>query len=142
MRTIGIGRATGLVALCLVAAALCGEARAACDDSRESYERVMAGAAGEWPEVRPFRLPDDFARYFMVAYNAETAASPPVRADTIVVMPLDSSESATWWFFGFADGCLAFYAELGPAKGYHLVEQGHAMLYPGERRIEDWRGWR
>ena len=142
MRTIGIGRATGLVALCLVAAALCGEARAACDDSRESYERVMAGAAEEWPEVRPFRLPDDFARYFMVAYNAETAASPPVRADTIIVMPLDSSESATWWFFGFADGCLAFYAEFGPAKGYHLVEQGHAMLYPGERRIEDWRGWR
>ena len=135
-----VGRLWGLALL--LPAAFVGEARAECGDSHESYESVMAGAAEEWPDVEPFPLPDDFARYFMAAYNVETAASPPVLADKVVIAPLDSSESATWWFFGFAEGCLTFYAELGRVKGYHLIEQGHVLLYPGERRIEDWRGWR
>ena len=136
-------RAIALAVLCLLAAGsggmLAPGARAECHDS---YHRIMAGAAAEWPQVEPFPLPADFTRYFMAAYNAETAAPVPVEADTIVVVPLDSGVSGTWWFFGFANDCLTFYADLGRAKGYHLIEQGHAMLYPGERRIEDWRGWR
>ena len=132
-------RAAGLAVLCLIAAAAAGDTRAAC---RDSYARIMAGAAAEWPDAAPFRLPDDFARYFMAAYNAEAADRSAVEADSIVVVPLDSSVSATWWYFGFKDECLAFYADMGPMKGYHLIEQGHALLHPGERRIEDWRGWR
>ncbi len=132
-------RMIGFAACCLFLLATAVEAGGGC---RDSYERIMAGAGEEWPNVEPFRLPDDFTRYFMVAYNAETAPATSVEADAIVVMPLDSSISGTWWFFGFKDRCLTFYADLGQAKGYHLIEQGHAMLYPGERRIEDWRGWR
>lgn len=134
-------RAIAFAACGLFALGLAFEAGAACRGG-ESYEGVLAGARAEWPETAPFRLPDDFARYFMAGYNAEAAPAAPVAADTLIVVPLDSSVSATWWYFGFAGGCLAFYAEIGPAKGYHLIEQGHALLYPGERRIEDWRGWR
>ena len=134
-------RAIAFAACCLWAFAVAFGAGAACRDG-ESYEDIIAGARAEWPEAEPFRLPDDFARYFIAAYNAEAAPAAPVAADTVIVAPLDSSVSATWWYFGFAEGCLAFYAELGPTKGYHLIEQGHTLLYPGERRIEDWRGWR
>ena len=132
MRAIGLAAlAAGFTAFFAFAAG------AACPDN---YDRIMAGAAAEWPDAKPFRLPADFTRYFMAAYNAETAPAPPVNADAIMIVPLDSSVSATWWFFGFEDDCLTFYADLGRAKGYHLIEQGHAMLHPGERRIEDWRG--
>ena len=129
----------GALALGLFATAGAPDAQAVC---RDSFARIMAGAAAEWPDVQPFALPDDFVRYFMAAYNAEVDGPAPVEADRIVVVPLDSAVSATWWYFGFKEECLTFYADLGQAKGYHLIEQGHALLYPGERRIEDWRGWR
>ena len=135
MRTVGFA----VTVLLAVAVASASASHAAC---RDGFGKIMAGAAEEWPHASPFRLPADFVRYFMAAYNAEAAPAAPVEADTVVVVPLDSSVSGTWWYFGFKDDCLTFYADLGPAKGYHMVEQGHAMLYPGERRIEDWRGWR
>ena len=121
---------------CMLTAVASSGAAVAC---RDTYQQVMAGAAAEWPRAEPFPLPVNFARYFMVAYNAEVGEATRVEADTIIVVPLDSSVSGTWWFFGFKDACLTFYADLGRTKGYHLIEQGHAMLYPNEPRIEDWR---
>ncbi len=131
-------RLAALAAACLICAAAT-ETRAEC---RDTYERIAAGAAAEWPNSEPFHLPEDFTRYFVTAYNAEAAPEEPVEADTLMIVPLDSSISATWWYFGFRNGCMTFYVELNRIKGYHLIEQGHALLFPGERRIENWQDWR
>ena len=108
------------------------QGQATCQDN---YERIMAGARAEWPMSGAFEIPADWVRYFMAAYNAEVDAADRVAADRVVVFPMDPAESSTWWYFGFADGCLSFYAELGESKGYHMIEQGFAMLNP-EQQLE------
>ena len=101
----------------------------------DNFERIMENARAEWPMSGSFEIPPEWARYFMAAYNAEVAPSDRVTADRVVVFPMDPSESATWWYFGFANDCLTFYAELGESKGYHMIEQGFAMLNP-EQQLE------
>jgi len=106
--------------------------QATCNDN---FERIMENAQAEWPMSGSFEIPGEWARYFMAAYNAEVAPADRVDADRVVVFPMDPSESATWWYFGFANDCLTFYAELGESKGYHLIEQGFAILNP-EQQLE------
>ena len=108
----------------LVACAMAAPAVAA--ECRDSFQRIMAGAAEEWPQAEPFQMPPYFVQDFMRAYNAE-ADGAPVAADAVWVVPVAAEDSATWWYFGFVDGCLSFYAELSESKGYPLIEQGHAM---------------
>lgn len=102
---------------------------------RDNYDRIMEGAQAEWPMSGPFEIPGEWVRYFMAAYNAEVESADRVVADRVVVFPMDPADSATWWYFGFAENCLTFYAELGESKGYHMIEQGFAMLNP-EQQLE------
>ena len=95
----------------------------------------MEGARAEWPMSGVFEFPQEWVRYFMAAYNAEVEPSGRVAADRVVVFPMDPADSATWWYFGFDDNCMTFYVELGESKGYHMLEQGFAMLNP-EQRLE------
>lgn len=104
----------------------------ACQDT---YDRIMENARAEWPMSGVFEIPGEWVRYFMAAYNAEVAPADRVAADRVVVFPMDPADSATWWYFGFANDCMTFYAELGESKGYHMIEQGFAMLNP-EQRLE------
>lgn len=102
---------------------------------RDSFDAIMEKARAEWPMSGDFEIPAEWVRYFMAAYNAEVAPADQVTADRLVVFPMDPAESSTWWYFGFADDCLSFYAELGESKGYHMFEQGFAMLNP-EQQLE------
>ncbi len=102
---------------------------------RDNYDRIMEGARAEWPMSGVFEFPGKWVRYFMAAYNAEVEPSNRVAADRVVVFPMDPADSSTWWYFGFADNCLTFYADLGESKGYHMIEQGFAMLNP-EQQLE------
>jgi len=125
-----------LVAFAAISAIGRGESRAqgqaTCSDN---FERIMENARVEWPMSGSFEIPPEWARYFLAAYNAEVEPENRVTADRVVVFPMDPSESATWWYFGFANDCLTFYAELGESKGYHMIEQGFAMLNP-EQQLE------
>ncbi len=102
---------------------------------RDNFQYIMDNARAEWPMSGAFEIPGEWVRYFMAAYNAEVDPADRVAADRVVVFPMDPSESATWWYFGFAEDCLTFYAELGESKGYHMIEQGFAMLNP-EQQLE------
>jgi len=121
-----------LLALAIPAAGALAQAPASC---RDSFQFVLDGARGEWPDVSPFLLSEESVAYFMRAYNAEVAADPQVLAERILVVPLPPDISSTWWYFGFDADCLSFYAELSEAKGVHMIESGHAMAHP-EQRLE------
>lgn len=138
---MGCSACTRLIAVSLVGLAIVlgidrGDALAQGEATcRDNYERIMAGARAEWPMSGAFELPAEWVRYFMAAYNAEVEPEHRVEADRVVVFPMDPADSSTWWYFGFADNCMTFYAELGEAKGYHMLEEGFAMFNP-EQRLE------
>ena len=90
----------------------------------DGYGTILAKARDQWPDSRPFFLESDEVVGFLIGYNDQPDHGDDVRADTIVVFPL---EAATWYFIAFERGCMTFWVDLTDSKAYHLIELGHAL---------------
>ena len=118
-----------LLANVLLAAAVATVSAARADDEaapacRDNYDRIMANAQAEWPNVSPYSMAPEVVAFFVLGYNNQEDREHDLIADTIVIFPVATDYV---FVFAFLSGCMTRYVDLTPQKAYHLVELGHSV---------------